>query len=202
MHVRTVAIAASLLAAGFLPGCVTEGEGMDSATEKQIAERIAAFARLQGQEYEENVSLLGGFLRDRAVPMLIEALEEDPSPRVRCGCAISLGIAQDGRAREPLLASAQGDPNPGVRYTSAYALCLYRDARGLPVLFETLRSEHQQVRWDGNERLKKLTNLDFGFDAAETPERREAAAARWEAWYRQVGPDGAAMRLVPPGGGK
>jgi hypothetical protein len=201
MNVRSIPLAASLLVAGLLPGCVSDGGGMDPATEKQIHERIAAFARVQGEEFENNVSLLGGFLRDRSVPFLIDALEDDAEPRVRCGCALSLGIAQDGRARDPLARAALRDPNPGVRYTAAYALCLYRDARGLPILFETLRSEHQQVRWDGNERLKKLTNLDFGFDPADTPERREAAAARWEAWYRQVGPDGASMRLVPPTAG-
>ena len=185
MAVRPAAFAAALLAAGLAAGCVTEGGGsMDSSTEKQIRERIASFATVQGKEFEENVDLLGGFLRDKSVPLLLEFLDGDPSPRVRCGCALALAVAQDGRAREPLARAATGDSNAGVRYTAAYALCLFRDSRGLPVLFETLRSDSQQIRWDGNERLKKLTGLDFGFNAADPPAQREEAAARWESWYR------------------
>jgi len=195
---------AVLFAASTLAGCVTEEAGPETGTgssDESIRERIARFEHLKGREYEENVAILSGILRDRAFPLLVEALDSDASARIRAACALTLYSGEDDRAREPLFAAAAKDDNAGVRYTAAYGLCTFRDSRGLPVLFEALRAENPQVRWDANDRLKRVTGLDFAFEATDPPEKRAAAVARWEGWYRDVGPGGASMALRPMGGG-
>lgn len=198
------AMLAVLAASAFAAGCVTEGApapGDSGTTDESIRQRIAAFETLKpGQEFQDNQNILGIFLKDRAFPLLVEALSSDPSPRIRVNVAICLFLGQDDRAREPLFRAMEHDGNPGVRYQAAYGLCLFRDSRGLPVLFEALRSENPQVRWDANDRLKSLTRLDFAFDSMGTAEAREAAIGRWEGWYREVGAGGASRSLLPPGG--
>lgn len=193
-----------LAASSILAGCVTEdtayGKGESGTSDAAVKERIAAFDYLQGQAYVENVDLLAGILKDRSHPLLVEALAGDSSDKVRAGCAIALATGQDDRAREPIARAMTKDQSPRVRYTAAYGLCLFRDSRGLPVLFEALRDESAQVRWDANDRLKGVTALDFAFVATDPPEARAAAVARWEAWYKEVGPGGASRALRPVGG--
>lgn len=194
---RRAALAALALAAA-LPACAT-GDEPDPSTEQQIRGRIANLATLRGNELASNIEILGVYMRPLSVPYLIEALEGDPSPRVRAGSAQALGLSQDGRAVEPLARAADSDSNPGVRYTAAYGLCLFRDARGLPVLFEALRSDDPLNRRLASDGLRRLTGLDFGYLPEDPREKREAAVANWEAWYRELGPEGAAARLVPTG---
>lgn len=199
MAIRPVAIAV-LAASCWLAGCVTEDASPNQgsgSTDETVRERISSFDSLKGQEYLDNVNLLAGLLKDRAYPMLVDSLANSPSDKVRAGCASALYMGQDDRAREHLARAAMKDANPGVRFTAAYGLCLYRDSRGLPILFEALRSDNSQWRWDANDRLKGVTGLDFAFDTNATPELREAAVARWEAWYKRVGPAGASQALMP-----
>ena len=202
MGLRTI-VFAFVASSGLLGGCVTEDTGDPTAdtgvSEAAIRQRIQTFETLgPGKAYDDNLTILSNLLRDRAYPLLVEALKGDPSPRVRVSSALCLGLGQDDRAREHLAVAAKSDANPGVRYTSAYSLCLFRDSRGLPVLFEALRSDNPQVRFDANYRLKLLLRMDFAFEATGTPEARAEAVARWENWYKEVGPGGASMALLPP----
>ncbi len=204
MAIRPVALAV-LAAPVLLFGCVTENVGISGdsgSSTASIRRRIADFESLQpGQkEYDDNLSILSGLLKEKSYPLLVEALEGDPNPRIRVSVALCLGLGQEDRARDVLHRAATGDENPGVRYTAAYSLCTFRDSRGLPVLFEALKAENAQVRWDANDRLKRLTRLDFAFDASASAEDRAAAVGRWEGWYRQVGPSGASQALMPPAG--
>ena len=191
---------AFLAAAALLAGCVsTEDEGIDPSTTKQIQTRIAALATLRGADLDENIEILGRFLKPHSVPLLIDAMQDDSSPQVRACCAMALGRSQDGRAVEPLFRAASGESNPGARYSAAYCLGLFRDPRGLPILFEALRSDepgHRRKAFDG---LHGLTGLDFGYRPLGTPEERVVAAERWEEWYRRLGPSGVAPLLLPGG---
>jgi HEAT repeat protein len=197
---------AAMLAASLLAGCASSsstGEEVDPATDAQLRARVELMGTLRGVELEENIRMLGEYLRGVAVPYLVEAVQSHSDPKVRAGCASALGLTSDGRAVPPLAAAAEGDSDSGVRYTAAYSLLLLRDPRGFTPLFETLRSDDPLRRRVGIDRLRQLTNLDHGFDPAAPPEQREAAVKRWEAWLGRVGLDGAAMtiqlaRRAPP----
>lgn len=201
MGVRPVGLAVALVAAHFAAGCVTEGGDSDnSAVEAQVRERIANFATLRGTSYEENVRVLGSLLRGHSVPFLVEALQTSRNERVRAGCALSLADAQDPSAVEPLVAAATGDPVPGMRYTAAYCLCRFRDPRGLPILFDALRSANESDRFIGIFRLREVTGMDYGYKETDPPEARAQAVQRWEDWFHEAGTQGAAMKLMPAGG--
>jgi HEAT repeat protein len=208
MGARAAAILAAALAATLGPavlgaGCMSPDAGggsLDDSLDREVREKIEGLATARGEQYEQNVAALGGLLRVRAVPLLVEALDANANPRVRAGCALALADAQDPRALEPLSEAADRDEDAGVRYTAAYALLRFRDPRGLPVLFRALRSEDPQTRFVAIYRLKEVTGEDLGFVATDPPADREVAVARWESWYREVGPGGAGARLLPPGG--
>jgi HEAT repeat protein len=201
MRLRRAALFAALLAAASSAsaGCASvaasEEQEIDPATDAQLRARVEQMGTLRGVELEENIRMLGDFLRGVSVPYLVDGISNHAEPKVRAGCASALGLTQDGRAVPPLVAAAEGDRDSGVRYTAAYSLLLLRDPRGFPILFETLRSDDPLRRRVGIDRLRQLTGLDHGFDPAAPPDRREAAVKRWEAWLRQVGPDEAAMTI-------
>ncbi len=194
---RSSAASAALLVLLFLPGCVTEGEAGGNIDD-QVHQKIEDFATLRGSSYEENVRVLGGLLRTRAVPKMVEAVVKHSDPRVRAGCALALSDSQDPAAVGPLFEVATGDSVPGVRYTAAYCLCRFRDPRGLPVLFEALRSSEGSDRYVGIYRLREVTGMDFGFKENDPPEKRVESIQRWEAWFKEAGTQGAAMKLMPP----
>ncbi len=195
MGFRASLAASVVLGAALLGGCASPGEETDEATAVQIRGLIRDLGTTKGSEKENTILTLGQILRARSVPFLLEALEGDSNPDVRAGCAHALGIAQDGAAVEPLF-RALGDSNDGVRYTAAYNLGLFRDARGIPALIESLSSANVMHRYSGHQSLAFLTKRDFGFDARAEPEAREAAARRWEEWFRDIqasGGEGASL---------
>jgi len=195
MLARRAALGAAL-ASALAAGCASTGErALDPATVQQIHERIEAMGTLRGMELEENIRMLGEYLGPISVPYLVEALGKHPNPKVRAGVASAIGVSQDGRGIEPLAACAKGDGDSGVRYTAAYSLLLFRDARGFPLMFEVLHSDDPMRRRVGIDRLKELTGLDQGYDPAAPKEQREEAAARWERWFQEAGPQGAAASI-------
>jgi hypothetical protein len=196
---RTLGLCA-LAAGAAASGCAYDDpdSGPDPATVRQIQERIRELGTSRGKDFLVNIESLGFYLKPHSIPYLVDALGSDPVAKVRAGCAQALGRSQDGRAVEPLARAATDDGNAGVRYTAAYQLCTYRDPRGLPVLFEALRGDdpiNRKLACDG---LRAVTGLDFGYDPAGPAEQRAKAVERWEAWYRDLGPSGAAAQMMPP----
>lgn len=86
------------------------------ALRDQSASVRADAARALGQRREHD-----------AVPALSELLLRDPDPRVRSTAAYALGLIQDPRATQPLLASL-GDDHPEVCVNSVFALVQVRTA--------------------------------------------------------------------------
>jgi HEAT repeat protein len=193
-------LAAVLSLAVALPACVSDDE-TDPATESQVRARIASLATLRGMDLANDIEILGVYMRPHSIPYLMDALQSDDSPRVRAGCASALGRSQDGRAVEALAGAAAGDSNPGVRFEAAYNLCLFRDGRGVPVLLDALRTDDVLWRRRAVDDLRRLTGLEFGYNPEDPPEKRNAAADRWDAWYREQGPDRVGAKLIPPSGG-
>ncbi|MHC4820302.1 MAG: HEAT repeat domain-containing protein [Planctomycetota bacterium] len=188
-----------LVVAGCFTGCASNDDPLADLNDRNITARIESLDVLQGQQYLETLEWLAMVVGTPAVPHMLKALDEHESARVRAGCAQALGRAQDPQAIPGLLVSSRRDDNAGVRFTSAYALCRFRDHRGLPVLFQALNSEDPSHRREGNLRLIELTGLDFGYQHLASPAIRKAAASRWERWYEEKGPEGAAASLLPTG---
>jgi len=191
---------AAALAAAVSCGCASmePDAPVDPSTERQILDRIEKMGTLRGVELEENIRMLGEFLGGISVPYMVDALRSHGNPKVRGGVASSLGVSQDGRAVQALADAAAGDSDTGVRLTAAYSLLLFRDARGFPILFEALRSDDPMRRRVGIDRLRELTGLDHGYEPQAAPPRREEAVARWEAWFKEVGPTGASASIRGP----
>lgn len=205
MAARRLTTFAAILSAALAAACSTtrdadpEKTGLDAATEDQIRTRIANFATLRDVAYNENVEVLGGIMKPYSIPFLLESLEGSSNAMVRAGCAMALGMARDGRAVEPLVRIMERDPEQGMRLTAAYNLCLFQDSRGLPPLLKALRSSNPGHRFRANARLVEVTGKDFGYKANDSVTRRAEAAARWDAWYQEVGPQGAAIQLLRKG---
>jgi hypothetical protein len=196
MHLAAILVVAATGACTSTNESEPEHTGLDRSTVDQIQTSIANFATLRESGFNDNVELLGNVLRAHSIPYLLEALETNSDPKIRGGCAMALGVSQDGSAVEPLHRVMTRDRDEGMRYTAAYNLCLFRDSRGIPTLIEALRSTNSRYRYIGNARLMEVTGLDFAYEATAMPAKRNAAAERWDAWYRQVGPEGAGLRLL------
>jgi len=192
------AMAAAIL--GVLTGCASDeyDPDRDPAIQKDVRARIEAMETLRGADLVADIEFLGGVVRRPAVPALRESLSAHRSARVRAGCAQALGRGQDPRAVPALWRAAEHDPNAGVRLTAGYNLCLFRDARGLGVLVGGLSSDDSTHRKDAHDGLRSLTGKDFGYDPMGDPPDRATAAARWSAWLRETGFEGAAMALRLP----
>lgn len=98
--------------------------------------------------------------------------------------------------------------DPGVREVAAWALGRCGDLDVTPNLIEALKDGDERVVLAARQSLQLLSRKveGFGPEPGASPEAREAAAARWLAWYEVVRPLDAsptdAPRAVAPAGGK
>jgi HEAT repeat protein len=84
------------------------------------------------------------------------------------------------------------DRDPGVRRVAAWALGRTSDLDVVPLLIEAIRNpkEDDAVVSEARVSLQFLSRkIDgFGPPLSSTPEQREEAAKRWQAWYDSVRP--------------
>jgi hypothetical protein len=88
------------------------------------------------------------------------------------GCSIAPKSFQDLADRAPLVrarAVGLGDREP--------------DSVAIPALIDRLGDPDPVVRLTAHEELKRRTSQDFGFVPWAEPREREAAQARWKAWW-------------------
>lgn len=85
-----------------------------------------------------------GTARDRIVPVLIEALDDD-DPAVRSAAAAALSRQRDERAIGPL-AGRRGDPDADVRHAVAVGLAGFDDPLALDALVDLTRDPGPAVR--------------------------------------------------------
>lgn len=85
-------------------------------------------------------------LREAIVPLLIEVLTKDPSPRVRATAAVALGKTGDPRGSEPLRKAALSDPDDSVQAAGIIALGLLGRGADLPFLDSRLADVHENSR--------------------------------------------------------
>ncbi len=121
---------------------------------------------------------------ETAIPALLEAVAS-PEPRKRAPAAYLLGVLKDRRTLPTLAALAEGDPVAAVRYEAAAALLLMLDPRGFPPLVAGLSDPDVRLRHTCIDVLAETTHERWGFEADGSPDEREAAIRRWNAWLEQ-----------------
>jgi HEAT repeat protein len=75
-----------------------------------------------------------------------------------------------------------------LRRAAARACVCTADAGMVPDLIGLLTDTDSEVGEAAHQALQRLTGEDFGPPAGAPQQEREAAAAKWEAWYRQHSP--------------
>ncbi|MGE4158644.1 MAG: HEAT repeat domain-containing protein [Planctomycetota bacterium] len=92
------------------------------------------------------------------------------------------------KARDPSAVpawfAALKNPVWQVRFDSARGLSLLARPEDIPQLIEALSDSSPEVRAEVDAALRRLSNMDFGFQGSATLEARREAVDRWKAWWR------------------
>ena len=185
----------ALAAAAGLAGCVTSVDGRRhrDANEgpwleptPQLALRIdEQVQRLPYTHGEGRIEQIHWFatVGEPAYPQLLE-LVADPRPDVAGTALAALGATRDSRLIEHLRAVALPEKIPAtLRYEWARTYLRLGDWSEAPVLIRGLAEEELMVRALCGQALFEATGQRFGFQPKAEPAEREAAIARWEAWW-------------------
>jgi hypothetical protein len=154
----------------------------------------------------EAIRALGEQARDGDWPLL-HGLADDEAPVTRRAALDALAHYRD-KAREQFV-NGLADADARVRIAAARALCTVNDDRGLPVLVEALRLDHEffgdplglRARSEAFEVVRAIAGEGFGFQPEGDAGPRHAAVQRFETWARErLGDDyrlPEAARVVP-----
>jgi len=177
----------------FVPSCQSaEPEGTVSAEEKaknQIEILIDAMA-LPNRNVDNICRRLIEEYGEQAIPELSSNIE-NRIPIVRLLCTFCLGqIYERTKSQEilelkPKFAGLLYDPVHKVRLEAAATLISMQDYQGIPMIIDALRNESAYVRMIAAQILFKTFNETFGYQYYEDAKKREPAAQRWEAWWRE-----------------
>lgn len=184
---------APLLACALLLGCSsTASQGTKGSTGPWLAPSPSLRQEIDRQAQRlpwthgiDRVEIIHWFasVGEPAYPALLE-LAVDPRPDVAGAALAALGATGDSRLVEPLRALPASDPSqPSLALERARTLMRLGDWSAAPTLIEGLRAERLLTRALSIQALFEATNERFEFDANAEPEQREAAVARWEAWW-------------------
>ncbi len=117
--------------------------------------------------------------------LLLHLVKNDESPRIR-----ALGVSQLASLRRfEALAEVLKLPDGPLRLAAAFALGDAGIYAGVPVLIEALRIDDLAIRSAAAEKLRQYTRQHFGFLPDAPAAEREAAIAKWDAWWAANGLD-------------
>ncbi|HYC76411.1 MAG TPA: HEAT repeat domain-containing protein [Planctomycetota bacterium] len=151
--------------------------------EAQVAALIRDLPRRSGADLLGALDRIA-FYKTLALRPIGEALAK-ADPRTRSHLVYVLGVIGGSDAHR-LIASRLGDADPVVRFEAASALLDANDISGVPVLIAYLRDGDKRIRYKAFESLKRFTKQDFGYDFAAAEPAREAAVAKWDAWWSKT----------------
>jgi hypothetical protein len=77
------------------------------------------------------------------------------------------------------------EPDPAARFRAIRRAQATHDRSAIPDLINLLHSDDPAERFFASAALKDLAGEDFHYDPTATRSDRDAAAARWAAWYAQ-----------------
>ncbi len=121
----------------------------------------------------------------RVTRILIAALKDDATEiRIVALDRIGALVAKDAATSiKPLL----GDDSFYVKHAAAAALHHLGDDRGVPVIFQGLRSPDLNTRDDAHQRGLEIMGQDFGFQWDLPEVQRAKVVDQWEAWWKSKG---------------
>jgi HEAT repeat protein len=105
---------------------------------------------------------------------------------LRVAAAGALGKALGRKAADDLH-KLMGDPQDKVKVAAARAVANVGDRRSLTALVELLSADDVNVRATAAVTLRALTDQDFAYAAYDTPNKRDAAIAKWKTWLAREG---------------
>lgn len=147
--------------------------GQDGPAEAQIARLIA---QLGDESYA---------VREKATADLI-TLDADARPQVE-QAARSDDPEVRLRAQAILKAPSKKQDDASADLAKAIDLAATaRDKALVPLLLKLLASARVDARYAAEYGLRRITHQAFGYSAYASPADRTAAAARWQAWWREA----------------
>jgi HEAT repeat protein len=187
MRLKLLAVAAAVV---LDPGCATDPLPTHPANAEIQREITAIIGRVKvetGAELYDDLKRLVAY--DVFSVEQVSRLVEDPNARVRSTALWVLAQIQDPerpdlmRKVDRALKSRLDDVEPTVRFEAAAGLASRGDWDVLPVLIEGLESSESGIRFRCHEQLLATTSRDFGYGIDAPSAQRDAAVARWKAWY-------------------
>jgi HEAT repeat protein len=145
------------------------------------------------------ISVAGGHViarpMDGAVEGMLAVLED---PRVEDASSALAGLVAKYRSEGPkALRPYQDrfrklltDPDQGIRKVAAWSLARTGDLAMAVPLIEALKDPDESVVLEARNGLQLLSRKIEGFGPApgSTPEQKQQAIAKWQAWYESVRP--------------
>jgi len=184
--VRSLALFACL-AAGCQSAATRSSESPWTEPSKQLGQRIEQEAeRLPWTHGLDRVQLIHWFatVGEPAYPKLL-AMVEDPRSDVAGAALAALGATRDHRLVKPLRAipAPEGEGSDELALERARTLLRLGDWAVMRTLIAGLRDERLMTRALCFQALSEATHERFDFDPRATEAERDAAIARWEAWW-------------------
>jgi hypothetical protein len=146
-------------------------EALRRATPEQRDQLLARYRDAKDEGYTEGLARaiprLGGMLQAKAREALVARLSRLPAD---------------------LLRARLEDENVELRRAAALACVRKADRELVPDLIGLLLDLEPEVAEGARKMLQRLTGKDFGPPADAGQEERVAAAAEWQAWWRQTAP--------------
>jgi tetratricopeptide (TPR) repeat protein len=135
-------------------------------------ERLSFLEVLLPAHIEDAVDLALLLIRDSREHEQIRALAVEVLKRL-----------QQNRALVKLYNETTGEAAGSLRLVAALALAENGILLGVPTLIEALALESQELRRLASETLRTATGQDFQYRSDGAPAARQAAIARWQAWW-------------------
>jgi HEAT repeat protein len=193
---RTLGLALLLFATAGLGACATtqDSAAVDLGEPRWLEPSPALRQKIEEQAQRmpwthgsERVELIRWFaaVGEPAYPTLI-AMALDPRKDVAGSALAALGATRDSRLVDELhkLSWPAVYQDPDLELERARTLLRLGDWDSIPVLLRGLKSDDLMTRALCNQALFEATHEQFEFDPKGSPEEREAAVKKWEAWWQ------------------
>lgn len=146
-------------------------------------------SRVENIKYQKGVTLIANLERiaaygEAAIPICVDGLQSEDA-MTRMGCCWVLGRVGDTRAI-PHLEAMLEDEVAFVRYEAASQLGSLGSRSGYGELVRGLDDDRIEYRWKCFEALQELTGHDFGYSHNASPEVRQVALEKWQAWLDRI----------------
>ncbi len=155
---------------------------------------------LKAADWTDRYAILSGLLAAKAEGVGGICLEaaKDRDPRVRIIALDGLLSLGDIKAAEPLFVAAVEDSEWQIRLSGIAGIEKLRCKTGIAAMIRQLKKEDGRLRDDLSGTLKRLTGMDFGYNAAAWDEWWKTNGEKWDG--KPVGGAVAGNDVKSPGG--